>query len=131
MVKKLQDVCLGYIQDKLDVLPSIARALPTIYKELLIERLASHDMFYEKFLPHITYNLFVDTLTTVKFDECSQLTDDILKQLGRSKCQLKHLMINACPHITGKNYVSNKGQDHSSENCLTSSLDNWKVKSLR
>ncbi|KAL5021116.1 hypothetical protein ScPMuIL_000271 [Solemya velum] len=116
MVKKLQDVCLTCIQNKLDIMPTVARALPTVYKELLLERLASHDMFYEKFLPHITYNLFVDTLTTVRFDECKQLTDDILKQLGQCKCQLKHLVIYACPNVTdigiqeitrGQNELSN------------------------
>lgn len=62
MVWKLGDLCLECVQKNLEYYPHLGQSLPTVFKELLIERLACHDRFFPEHLNHININLFSKTL---------------------------------------------------------------------
>jgi len=101
MVKLLSDICLSVVQTSLDRVPNV-RNLPTVYKELLLERLACHDMFSDSYISHVAYNLFSVSLRRINFHKCPQITDNVLKLLKSSQCKLESLTLNTCVNISGK-----------------------------
>ncbi|XP_064601185.1 F-box/LRR-repeat protein 2-like [Liolophura sinensis] len=106
MVKLLRDICLGCIQNNLHRIPQVQRYLPTVYKELLIERLIKHRQLSEHYLCHITYNLFVSSLRHVLLYRCEQNTDLVLKQLAACNCQLHTLQIIRCDNVTDEGILA-------------------------
>ncbi|KAJ8301825.1 hypothetical protein KUTeg_020812 [Tegillarca granosa] len=100
MVKLLQDICLDCIQKSLDRIPHAGSRLPTIYKEKLLERLASHDLLTPEYLPHVSYNLFVSNLRHINFYKCSQINNTVLQQLAASKCVLEDILIHGCENVS-------------------------------
>lgn len=100
MVKLLSDVCLGVIQDSLDKIPNVGSYLPTVFKEKLIERLASHDQLTPSYLPVISYNLFTKSLRQLKLYKCSQVNDHMLQLLASSGCKLEVIIIVGCVNVT-------------------------------
>lgn len=62
MVWKLSDLCLQCVEQNLARYPDLGSSLPTMHKEMLIERLAYHDHFYPEHLIHISSNLFTSAL---------------------------------------------------------------------
>ena len=100
-MKKLSDLCLGCIGENLNCINRVRVYLTTFHKEQLLERLGFHDKLTVQYLPHITYNLFAPALKRVNWYKCEQVTNALLKQLGASGCQLRHLTIHACPNVSG------------------------------
>ena len=102
MVKQLKDVCLTKIQHSLDKLQNVGDRIPNVYKEVLLERLAWHELFTENYIPHIAKILFSPSLTKVNFYKCEQIDDRVLSLLGSTGCKLESIKVNACTSITGK-----------------------------
>ncbi|ESP00400.1 hypothetical protein LOTGIDRAFT_238569 [Lottia gigantea] len=100
MVKALKDLCLSCVMNNLEKFPKLQSQLPSKYKELLIERLADHDLFTPHYVPHIINNIFSANLRTIVLYECQQITDDILIKLSRSQCKLEVLKIHGCHSLT-------------------------------
>ncbi|XP_038046356.1 F-box/LRR-repeat protein 20-like [Patiria miniata] len=100
MVKKLEDMCLQCIGQNLNSISQVGRLLPTKHKEILLQRLADHDMLTPDYLPHVTYHLFSPALHSVKFKGCEQVTDAVLMKLNDCKCQLESLYIGRCKMVT-------------------------------
>ena len=102
MVKKLIDLSLDCVGRNLDVINRVGQYLAATHKELLIERLAFHDRLTKEYLRHVTYNLFSSNLRRIHLYKCDLVTDEVLKKLRLSKCQLRSLTIHGCDHVTGK-----------------------------
>ena len=102
MVKSLCDICLLVIQGSFDKLPNIGDNIPTVYKELLIKRLAFHDLFKAEYVQFIARNLFCKSLNHVDFYKCDQIDDTVLKLLSQSGCKLVTLNIHGCNSVTGE-----------------------------
>ena len=102
MVKKLEDMCLQCIGQHLDSISQVGRLLPTKHKEILLQRLADHDMLTPAYLPHVTYHLFSPALRSVTLKTCQQVTDAVLGQLDACQCQLDTLHISRCNNVSGK-----------------------------
>ena len=100
MVKKLSDISLFFIQNNLHKIDNIG-SLPTVYKELILERIVCHDLLTDSYVPHMT-KLFSKSLTKVNFYKCEQISDYILKGIAASGCKLESLSIKKCCNITGK-----------------------------
>jgi hypothetical protein len=102
MVKLLSDICLNVIHVSLDKMPDIGLYLPTVYKEMLIERLAWHDMISPDYLPYISRQLFSSSLRRINFYKCEQVNDTVLQLLAAAKCKLEYLTVNQCQDVTGE-----------------------------
>ncbi|KAH3706662.1 F-box/LRR-repeat protein 2-like [Dreissena polymorpha] len=100
MVKQLKDVCLTKIQHSLDKLQNVGDRIPTVYKEVLLERLAWHKLFTENYIPYIAKTILSPSLTKVNFYKCEQIDDRVLSLLGSTGCKLESIKLNACPSIT-------------------------------
>ncbi|XP_071090171.1 F-box/LRR-repeat protein 2-like [Haliotis cracherodii] len=100
MVKALKDMCLHCVQHSLEHIPNLQHNLPTLYKEILIERLANHDMFYQHYRPFIASNLFCENLRYIKLYKCSQIDNECLISLSRARCQLEVLTIHRCENVS-------------------------------
>lgn len=112
MVKLLSDICLNVIQHSLDKVPDIGLYLPTVYKEMLIERLAWHDMLTLDYLPCICTQLFSASLRRVNFYKCEQVSDALLQSLEMAKCKLEYITIHQCNNVTDKGIQScTRGQE--------------------
>ncbi|XP_074641683.1 uncharacterized protein LOC141899336 [Tubulanus polymorphus] len=106
MVLALTELCLNCIAGNLNRLNRAGRYLAPIHKEILLERLVSHDMLTSDYLPNVTYNLFSSNLKRVKFYKCHQVTDTLLKHLSNSGCKLTSLMIHRCEQVTDSGILS-------------------------
>lgn len=102
MVKHLHDICLDFIQSNLDKIPNVGKHLPTVHKELLLKRIADHDLLIPEYLSHVTQQLVSSSLRHVTFYKCDQVTDDFLCLLANQKCVLHSITIHGCNSITGK-----------------------------
>ncbi|XP_050398386.1 F-box/LRR-repeat protein 20 [Patella vulgata] len=100
MVKRLHDLCLICITKNLQNFSDLPVRLPTVHKELLIKRLAYHDLLYETNIPYVVQNVFCSSLRTIVFYKCHQVTDDLLEKLARSRCRLQFLNIHGCQLVT-------------------------------
>lgn len=100
MVKLLSDICLGVVQKSLDKNYN-AQNLPTMYKEVLLERICNHDQLTEAYTPHVARSLFSESLRRVNFYKCEQITDSILKLLKESRCKLECIIFSKCDNVTG------------------------------
>ncbi|XP_045190636.2 F-box/LRR-repeat protein fbxl-1-like [Mercenaria mercenaria] len=100
MVKLLSDICLNIIYMSLDKIPDIGHYLPTVYKEMLIERLGWHDMLTLDYLPFVSRQLFTISLRRINFYKCEQVNDTVLKLLEAAACKLEFITINQCQNIT-------------------------------
>ncbi|XP_052770511.1 F-box/LRR-repeat protein 2-like [Mya arenaria] len=98
MVKTLSDISLNFIQNNLHKLDDVCK-LPTVYKELLLEQIAWHDLLTESYVPHMT-KLFSKSLTKINFYKCEQISDNLLKSIAASECKLESLSIIKCFGIT-------------------------------
>ena len=103
MVKYLHDICLNFIQSNLDKIPNAGERLPTVHKELLLERIADHDLLIPEYIPFAIQQLFSSSLRHVTFYKCDQVTDEFLCVLANRKCVLDSLTIQRCQSVTGKN----------------------------
>ena len=102
-MKKLKDLCLDFVAINLNgIISRISWGVANIHKEDLLERVVNHNRVTLDYLPHITYNLFAPTLKRVAFCSSSQITDDVLRILGTSGCQLTDLIIKKCSSVTGE-----------------------------
>nr|XP_006815226.1 PREDICTED: F-box/LRR-repeat protein 4-like [Saccoglossus kowalevskii] len=118
MVKKLSDLCLECVGTNLDTISRVGNFLPTIYKELLLERLACHDRLTPDYLRHISYHLFSPALTRICFYKCQQVTDDVLRNIEKSSCKLQSITVHGCNEISDvgiKSLVSNQDELHTLE----------------
>ena len=102
MVKLLSDICLNVIHLSLDKIPDIGLYLPTVYKEMLIERLAWHDMLTSDYLPFVSQQLFSSSLRRINFYKCEQVNDTVLQLLEAAKCKLEFVTVNQCQNVTGQ-----------------------------
>ena len=102
MVKKLVDMCLQCIGQNLNNISQVGSLLPTKHKEILLQRIADHDMLTPDYLPHVTYHLFSPSLRSVRFKASEQVTDAVLMQLEACQCQLDSLVISKCNQVSGK-----------------------------
>jgi len=102
-MKTLKDLCLDFVALNLNgIISRISWGVANIHKEALLERVVNHNQLTSAYLPHITYNLFAPTLKRVALCTSSQITDDVLRILGSSGCQLTDLIIAKCSSVTGK-----------------------------
>ena len=101
-MKKLGDMCLECIGKNLHIMSNVGNNLATVHKEILLERMAHHNMFTHEMRPHVTYNLFSETLKNITFYKCDHVTDDFLKVLSNCGLMLNHLCIHQCHYVTGK-----------------------------
>lgn len=102
MVKQLHDICLNYIQCNLNHIPNVGNKLPTVHKELILERLADHDLLSPNYIPSVKNELICSSLRHVTFYKCDQVTDDVLTAIANARCCLESVVINKCPAITDK-----------------------------
>ncbi|CAG2229123.1 F-box/LRR-repeat protein 2-like [Mytilus edulis] len=100
MVKHLHDICLNFIQSNLDKIPNAGERLPTVHKELLLERIADHDLLIPEYIPFAIKQLFSSSLRHVTFYKCDQVTDEFLCVLANQKCVLDSLTIQRCQCVT-------------------------------
>ncbi|XP_070540751.1 F-box/LRR-repeat protein 2-like [Ptychodera flava] len=100
MAKRLSDVCLECIANNLHTISSVGKYLPTVHKEILLERLANHDQLTPEYLPHISYHLLSPSLTQIRFYKCQQVTDALLKNIGKTGCKLQSITIHGCNEVT-------------------------------
>ncbi|XP_071793620.1 uncharacterized protein [Asterias amurensis] len=100
MVKKLVDMCLQCIGQNLNNISQVGSLLPTKHKEILLQRIADHDMLTPDYLPHVTYHLFSPSLRSVRFKASEQVTDAVLMQLEACQCQLDSLVISKCNQVS-------------------------------
>ena len=105
MVKHLHDICLCFIQRNLHVIPNAGQRLPTVHKELLLERIADHDLLVPEYIPFVIRELFSSSLRHITFYKCDQVTDDFLCALANQKCVLDSLTIHRCQSVTGNSPV--------------------------
>lgn len=112
MVWKLSDLCLQCIQQHLHRYQDLGSNLTTLHKEMLIERLACHDLFFPERLVHIKNNLFTSSLRHINLQRCSQITDSVLQHLGNSGCKLEVLVLNRLDNVTDSGIQAvTKGQN--------------------
>ncbi|XP_055876177.1 F-box/LRR-repeat protein 2-like [Biomphalaria glabrata] len=100
MVWKLSDLCLQCIQQHLHRYPDLGCNLTTVHKEMLIDRLACHDLFFSDRLIHIKNHLFTSSLRHINLQRCPQITDQVLQLLGSSGCKLEVLILNKLESVT-------------------------------
>ncbi len=100
-MKKLQDMCLFCIANNLHKMPGVGQLLAPKYKELLLERMVTHDMLTTSYLSHITGNLFCASLKHITFCKCLQVDDCVLKQLGSCGAKFVTMKIHGCISVTG------------------------------
>ncbi|BFY97345.1 hypothetical protein BsWGS_00392 [Bradybaena similaris] len=100
MVWKLSDLCLQSVEQNLARYPDLGLSLPTLHKEMLIERLAYHDHFYPSLLSHISSNLFTAALRHINLQGCDQISDVVLQLLGQSGCMLEVLVLSRLKQVT-------------------------------
>ncbi|XP_077992072.1 uncharacterized protein LOC144446192 [Glandiceps talaboti] len=115
MAKKLSDVCLECIANNLHTISQVGNYLPTVHKEILLERLANHDNLTQEYLPYVSYHLFSPSLTKISFYKCYQVTDSLLKSIAAVGCKLQSITIHGCTEITDagiKAIVSNQDELH-------------------
>ena len=103
MVKQLHDICLNFIQCNLNHIPNISDQLPTVHKELLLERIADHDLLCPDYIPCVKKQLVCSSIRHITFHKCDQVTDDVLVAIANQKCMLDSVVINKCPSVTGRN----------------------------
>ncbi|WAR21838.1 FBXL2-like protein [Mya arenaria] len=108
MVKTLSDISLNFIQNNLHKLDDVCK-LPTVYKELLLEQIAWHDLLTESYVPHMT-KLFSKSLTKINFYKCEQISDNLLKSIAASECKLESLSIIKCFGITGVDTLAGRNR---------------------
>ena len=109
MMKKLKDLCLDFVAINLNgIISKISWGVANVHKEDLLERVINHNLLTADYLPHVTYNLFAPTLKRVSFKWSNQITDEALRILGSSGCQLTEIEIVQCSSITGKSVLHSK-----------------------
>ena len=75
MVRLLEDLCLRCIARNMAKLPaSNLQWLTVTQKEVLLERMASHQLLTSAVLPLATVHLLASHLRTVVLDRCSQVS---------------------------------------------------------
>eukprot|EP00117_Sycon_ciliatum_P018979 scpid71717/ scgid1566/ F-box/LRR-repeat protein 4 len=101
MVRLLEDLCLRCIARNMAKLPaSNLQWLTVTQKEVLLERMASHQLLTSAVLPLATVHLLDSHLRTVVLDRCSQITDDVLAALGCKARNLVKIRVTSCPNVS-------------------------------
>lgn len=102
MVLKLIDICMNSIAKNLNQIKYLDVCLTSTQKELLIQRLANHSQFHNKYLSVIVKSLFTSNVKSIKFYKCDQINEIFLKYVAKNaKFQLKSLTIARCDQVTG------------------------------
>ena len=99
MVKTLSEICLSLVQNNLDKIHNVEN-LPTVYKELLLQRIIAHDLLSDLYMQCVS-KLCSHSLKKLDFYKCDQVTDSFLKIFKTSGCRLESLSLNKCFNVTG------------------------------
>ena len=135
MVLNLKDICLNYIAKEFDTIPNFnSSLLDAVNKETIIERLINHNLLdvlsnkletrkiaskadLDKLRTHyqssLIKNFFNGYLDTLRFNGCSQVTNDFLRLIKltnndkndisktRTKLHFRSVFIRNCSNLTG------------------------------
>ena len=95
MVLKLIDICMNSISKNLNQIKYLDICLTSTQKELIIQRLANHNQFFNDSTNVIIKSLLTPNIKIIKFYKCEQITETLLKLISKS------LTIARCDNITG------------------------------